>query len=122
VPADRARQREVAEAFSAAAREGDFEGLVSVLHPDIVQRADFGAGRPLRTIVGAEAVAGQAILFGRDAPPSHTTELVLVNGSPGYVGWRDGRPFSLVAFTIADDQIVQMDVIADPERLARLLS
>ena len=99
-PADRARQREVVEAFHAAAREGDFERLVSVLHPDVVLRVDFGPERPVREIVGAESVAGQAIMFGRDAPASDTTETVLVNGALGEVRFRGGEPFSLLAFTM----------------------
>jgi RNA polymerase sigma factor (sigma-70 family) len=119
-PADRARQREVADAFQAAARDGDFDRLVSVLHPDAVQRVDFGPHSPARTIVGAQAIAGQAIMFGRDAPASDTTEPVLVNGTPGQLRFRDGQPFSLVAFTVANGRIVAMDIIADAERLARL--
>src|SRR5437762_5986054 len=67
-PADRARQREVVDAFHAAAREGDFERLVSVLDPDVVLRVYFGPERAVRETVGAEAVAGQAIMFGRGAP------------------------------------------------------
>jgi len=118
-PADGARQREVAEAFLSASREGDFERLVSVLHPDVLLRADTGAGRLLLT-VGAEKVAGQAILFRSTAPETDTTELVLVNGTPGLMQIRGGRPFSVVAFTVAGDHIVQMDIIADPERLAGL--
>ena len=119
-PADRARQREVVEAFHAAARDGDFERLVSVLHPDVVLRVDFGHDRPVRETVGAQAVAGQAIMFGRGAPPSDTTETVLINGAVGQVRFRDGQPFSLLAFTIAHGRIVKMDIIADAERLARL--
>ena len=119
-PADRARQREVAEAFQAAAREGDFERLVSVLDPDVVQRVDFGPDRPIRITVGADAVAGQAIAFRRVAPGFDTIEAVLVNGTPGYVVFRGGQPFSLVAFTVANDRIVAMDIIADAERLVRL--
>jgi len=119
-PADRARQREVASAFHAAAREGDFERLVSVLDPEIVLRVDLGADQPLRRIAGAEAVAGQAILFGRDAPPTDTVEPVLVNGALGELRVRDGRPFSLLAFNIEGDRILGIDIIADPERLEAL--
>jgi RNA polymerase sigma-70 factor (ECF subfamily) len=118
-PAGGARQREVAEAFLSASRDGDFERLVSVLHPDVVLRADTGAGRLLVT-VGAEKVAGQAILFRSTAPETDTTELVLVNGTAGLMQIRGGRPFSVVAFAVADDRIVQMDILADPERLAEL--
>jgi RNA polymerase sigma-70 factor (ECF subfamily) len=119
-PADRERQREVVDAFHAAAREGDFERLVSVLHPDVVLRVDFGPDRPLRRTAGAAAVAGQAIMFGRGAPASDTTETVLVNGAAGELRRRGGKPFSLLAFTIAGDRIVGMDIIADAERLGRL--
>jgi RNA polymerase sigma-70 factor (ECF subfamily) len=119
-PADRARQREVAEAFHAAARDGDFERLVSVLHPDVVLRVDFGPGRPLRETVGAEAVARQAIMFGRGAPASDMIETVVINGALGHLRFRGGQPFSLLAFTIAQGRIVEMDIIADAERLARL--
>src|SRR6266550_6619671 len=89
-PADRARQREVVEAFHAAAREGDFARLVSVLHPDV------GPEQPLSVRVGAEAVAGGAIMFRTEAPATDTTEMVLVNGTPGYLRLRDGRPLSLL--------------------------
>src|SRR5436309_10676493 len=63
--ADLDRQREVVGAFLAAARDGDFEALLAVLDPDVVVRVDFGPERPVRETVGAEAVAGQAIMFGR---------------------------------------------------------
>jgi RNA polymerase sigma factor (sigma-70 family) len=119
-PADRARQREVTEAFHAAAREGDFERLVSVLHPDVVLRVDFGPHRPVGTTVGAENIASQAIMFGRGAPASDTTESVLINGSPGLVTFRGGQPISLLAFTIVNGRIMELDIIADAERLARL--
>ena len=120
-PGDRTRQREVAEAFLAAASEGDFERLVSVLHPDVLLRVDLGPGQPLRVVTGAQTVASQAIMFGRDAPASDTSETVLINGTPGYLRFRDGRPFSLLAFTIADDRVVEMNIIADGERLAGLI-
>jgi RNA polymerase sigma factor (sigma-70 family) len=119
-PSDRAGQREVAEAFLAAARDGDLERLVSVLHPDVVQRVDFGPNQPGRRTVGAEVVARQAIMFRRTTPAFDTTEAVLVNGTPGYVVFRGGQPRSLAAFTIANDRIVAMDIIADAERLIRL--
>ena len=118
--ADRARQREIVEAFHAAAREGDLERLVSVLDPDAVLRVDLGPGQPVQEVVGAEAIARQASMFRRIAPASDTTELVLINGVPGHLRRRDGRPFSLVAYTIANDRVVAMDIIADTERLARL--
>lgn len=117
--ADRARQREVVDAFHAAATEGDFARLVAVLHPDVRLRAELGGGR-LQTVRGAEAVANQALMFGRNAPASDVTETVLINGAPGQLRLRDGRPLSLLSFTIADDRIVALDIIADRERLAAL--
>ena len=99
---------------------GTSSACVAVLHPEVVLRVDLGAGRALHVTRGAEAVASQAILFRSSAPASDRTETVLVNGSPGLMQVRGGRPFSVVAFTIAGDRIVGMDIIADPERLARL--
>ena len=120
-PGDRKRQREVVDAFHAAATEGDFQRLVAVLDPDIVLRVDLGRGQPIRQTVGAEAVASQAIMFGRGADPSDVVETVLVNGVPGHLRLREGRPFSLLAFTIVEDRVVAMDILADADRLAGLL-
>jgi RNA polymerase sigma-70 factor (ECF subfamily) len=112
-------QREVVDAFLAAAREGDFEGLVAVLDPDIVLRADAGAlaGRS-RVVRGAEAVAAQAATFSRSGISSR---LVLVNGQLGFLSRRaDGRVYSVMGLTIAGGRIVEMNILADPERLSRL--
>jgi RNA polymerase sigma-70 factor (ECF subfamily) len=117
--ADLAAQRKVVEAFLAAAREGDFDGLVAVLDPDVVLRADFGplpAGRS-REVRGAEAVAGQAVTYSR---LGLTMQPALINGAVGLVSTRDGRPFSVGGFTVRDGKIVAMDILADPERLAQL--
>jgi RNA polymerase sigma-70 factor (ECF subfamily) len=113
------QQRRVVDAFMAAAREGDFERLVAVLDPDIVLRADGGALTGMSRIVrGANAVAAQAATFSRSGLAS---QLVLVNGSLGFVSRRpDGRLFSVIGFTIAGGKIVEMDILADPERLSRL--
>jgi RNA polymerase sigma factor (sigma-70 family) len=118
--ADRARQQQVAEAFQAAAREGDFQRLVAVLHPDAVLRVDV-PGQPLQEVVGAETIAGQALLFRSQAPATDRDEMVLINGAPGLLRFRDERPFSLVSFTVVEDQVVAMDIIADPDRLASLV-
>jgi RNA polymerase sigma factor (sigma-70 family) len=120
-PVDRARQREVAEAFLAAARDGDLDRLVAVLDPGVLLRVDSGPDRPLVEVLGAEAVAGQSLMFRGAAPDTDTTEMVLVNGTIGELRFRDGRPFSLVAFTVAHDRIVHMDILADAERLAALV-
>ena len=109
------RQREVVDAFLRAAREGDFEGLVAVLDPDVVLHQDFGDG--VREVRGAEAVASQAQAYSQLALEIHPA---LVNGAVGAVATRDGRPFSVGAITVRDGKIVEMDFLADPERLAKL--
>ncbi|MFF5264441.1 sigma-70 family RNA polymerase sigma factor [Actinomadura viridis] len=115
---DLARQREVVDAFKAAARRGDFEALVAVLDPDVVLRADRGAVTAgLEELRGAEVVAGQAVAFrghSLDARPA------LVNGAAGMVRLVDGRPLSVMCFTIVDGRIAAIDILADPDRLARL--
>src|SRR5438105_1042430 len=112
------QQRRVVEAFLAAVREGDFEGLVAVLDPDIVLRADGGAHGPSRIVRGARAVASQASGFSR---LGLINQIVLVNGNIGVLARRpDGEPFSVVAFTIAGGRVVVMDILANPERLRRL--
>jgi RNA polymerase sigma-70 factor (ECF subfamily) len=110
-------QREVVDAFLAAARDGDFERLVAVLDPDVVSRGDFGPGVPLREARGAEAVASNALMFqrlGLEVRPA------LINGAVGAVSMRDGKPFSIGAVTVRNGKIVEMDFFADPERLAQL--
>ncbi len=115
--ADLNSQREVVEAFLAAAREGDFERLVAVLDPDVVLRADFGPPAGLREVRGAEAVAGQAEAYSR---VGLLMRPALVNGAAGLVTMRDGRPFSVGAFTVRDGRIVEMDWLADAARLREL--
>jgi RNA polymerase sigma-70 factor (ECF subfamily) len=115
---DPVRQRRVVDAYVAAAREGDFDALVRILAPDVVLRADGGAtGLPSRHLRGAEAVARSAMSFRGLA---RYGALVRVNGSPGAITVRDGEVLSLLAFTVAGDRIVEIDVLADPERLRRL--
>jgi RNA polymerase sigma factor (sigma-70 family) len=115
--ADLHAQWEVVEAFMAAARDGDFDGLVAVLDPGVVLRADGGETGLSRHIRGAETVAGQAQMFSRVAL---THRRALVNGAPGFVALRDGRPFSVAAVTISGGRIVEIDILADPQRLANL--
>ena len=116
--ADLDAQREVVEAFLAAARDGDFDRLVAVLDPDVVLRADLGplAGG-LREARGAAAVAGQALTYSRLGLVMHPA---LINGAAGGVSTRDGRPFSVGGFTVRGGKIVEIDILADPERLRRL--
>ena len=117
--ADLNTQREVVDAFVAAARDGDFEALLEVLDPDVVLRADRGAVAigSARVVRGAAKVARQASAFSRldiDVRPA------LVNGAVGTVTLRDGRPFAIAGFTIRNRRIVEMDVLADPERLSEI--
>jgi len=114
-----ARQREVAQAFMAAARGGDLAGLIEVLDPEVVLRADAAAspsGRPV-TIRGAAAVAGGARA---SAARGRFTRVALVNGTPGLVMAPRGRLVLALAFTYSGDRISQIDVIADADRLEAL--
>ena len=118
--ADPRRQREVVDAFLAAARAGDFGALVELLDPDVVLRADFGAAAPAGfapLIRGADQVAGRAQLFSRSGVSSRHA---LVNGAAGVLSWRDGRLIAVLGFTVAHGKIVAIDVLADPERLSGL--
>ena len=114
--ADLETQREVIDAFLAAAREGDFDRLVAVLDPDVVLRQDLGPVRA-REIRGAAAVAGQALGYARiglDIRPA------LINGVAGAVAFRHGQPFSIGAVTVRNGKIVELDFLGDPERLREL--
>jgi RNA polymerase sigma factor (sigma-70 family) len=114
-----ARQRTVVDAFFLAARSGDFDALVAVLHPDVVLRSDFGPNRPAASMIvrGAAAVARQARL---GANPAALLHPALINGAAGVVITLDGQPHVVMAFTIVNDQIVELDIIADPGRVRRL--
>lgn len=118
--AEAARQRRVVAAFQAASAGGDFEALLAILDPDVVLRADVGAGSafgPSRVLHGAEAVAAQARRF---APLSQYAHPVMVNGGPGVIVAPNGQPVALLAMTVSGDRISEIDIIADPVRLARL--
>ena len=116
---DLARQRQVVDAFLAAARGGDFDALVAVLDPDVVLRADRGAvpAGGLTEIHGAATVAGQALAFRRFG---YSAQPALVNGAAGVVSTEDGRPVSVMSFTITGGKIVEIDILADPDRLRHL--
>ena len=116
---DIAEQRRVVDAFFAAARDGDFEGLVAVLHPDVVVRSDGGVKRRRDTVElrGAEAVAARAMSFARLAP---YVRPALVNGAAGAVVAPGGRPFAVLGFTVTDGRIVEINGLVDPERLQQL--
>ena len=113
---DLAVQRTAVDAFFAAARDGDFEALVAVLHPDVVLRADGGVLRASQsvTLSGAHTVASQARLARTMAP---YVQRVLINGAPGAFVVKDGRPISLMSFTVVDGKVASIEVILDPERL-----
>jgi RNA polymerase sigma-70 factor (ECF subfamily) len=116
--ADLPRQREVVDAFFAAARDGDFEALVAVLDPDVVLRADAGPGRAGSGVVqGAEEVASRALQFSRLAP---FVRPAVVNGTAGVVVARGHHPFSVMAFTVQGGRVVEIYAVADPDRLARI--
>ena len=117
--ADLREQRRVVDAFIAAVRDADFEALVTVLDPEIVLRADGGAVKGMTRLVrGAQAVAEQAATFSKLGLSS---QVVLVNGNIGVVSrLPDGRVLSVVGFTIAGGKVVEMDILADPDRLSRL--
>jgi RNA polymerase sigma-70 factor (ECF subfamily) len=110
--ADLARQRAAAEAFQAAARQGDFDALLQVLDPDVVLRNASADG--LVTVRGATAVASGASAFQRLEP---VVRPVLVNGAVGVVAIVDGEPFSMAAFTVVDGRIVAIDILTDRDRL-----
>jgi RNA polymerase sigma factor (sigma-70 family) len=111
------QQQEVVEAFLAAARDGEFDALIAVLDPEIVERVDTGSGTILE-VVGAQNVARRALaasqrdgLVGRPA---------LINGAPGWVSVLDGELFAICALTVHKGRITTMDILLDPARLARL--
>jgi RNA polymerase sigma factor (sigma-70 family) len=111
-------QWEVVDAFIAAARGGDFDALVAVLDPDVVLRSDGGRIAGLsQYVVGAEAVAGQAMMWAR---VDLTRRRALVNGAAGMVVYREGEPFSICAVTVKNGRLAELDFLADPERIAQL--
>jgi RNA polymerase sigma factor (sigma-70 family) len=116
---DLTRQREVVDAFLAAARGGDFEALLAVLDPDVVLRSDGGLVRPglSREVRGARAVAEGALDFSRLVP---FAQAALVNGAAGVVAFRRGQPVSVMGFTVRGGKIVEIDILVDPARLRRL--
>ena len=114
--ADPAAQQEVVDAFLAAAREGDFDALVAILDPDVVRRADAGDGTIFEAR-GAENVARGAMAAARR---DLVVRRALVNGAAGWVALSEGEVFSVGACTVRNGRIAAMDILIDPERLARL--
>jgi RNA polymerase sigma factor (sigma-70 family) len=114
---DRVRQREIVDAWLAAARGGDFAGLVAMLHPNAVLRVDTG-GTDSKLVRGAPAIAGQATRY--RATAALLAHFATVNGGPGIVGTIDGRVISVLAFTVANGLIIEVEILTDPQRLAAL--
>jgi RNA polymerase sigma-70 factor (ECF subfamily) len=114
---DRRRQREIVDAWTAAARGGDIAGLVALLHPDAVLRVDTG-GADSALVRGPEAIASQAARFRSAAGVD--ARFAVVNGGAGIVATIDGRLTAVLAFSVADDLIVEIDILTDPRRLAAL--
>ncbi|GLW89952.1 sigma-70 family RNA polymerase sigma factor [Actinokineospora globicatena] len=112
---DPTAQRRVVDAFLAAARGGDLAALVAVLDPDVTLRTDSGNGT--RVLRGTESVAGQLATFHRMASLA-TAHPALVYGMAGLVNTISGEVFSIMAFTVADERIVAIDILSDPDRLS----
>jgi RNA polymerase sigma-70 factor, ECF subfamily len=115
--ADLATQRRAVDAFLAAARDGDFEGLLEILDPDVVLRVDVGPQGESIEVRGAQVVAGQAASFGQ---MGLNIRPALVNGVAGAVSTLDGEPFSVGALTVRGGKIVEIDILSDPARLRQL--
>jgi RNA polymerase sigma factor (sigma-70 family) len=116
---DLARQRQVVDAFFAAARAGDFGALLAVLDPDVVLRSDGGERRRAVSFIrrGAPDVARSAQAA---AMPFAILRPALINGAAGVVVMIHNRPFAVMGFTVTHDKIVAIDCVMDPDRLARL--
>jgi RNA polymerase sigma factor (sigma-70 family) len=114
--ADLATQRQVVDAYLAAARGGDFDALVAVLDPDVVLRADLGAAG-IQEIRGAQEVARRARSYSQSGL---TTRHALINGAVGIVSMRGGKPFSVAGVTVRGGRVAEIDILADPERIAGL--
>ena len=116
---DLPRQRSVVDAFFAAARDGDFEALVHLLHPDVVLRIDGGGLRPAASLVlhGAEAVAGHTTTYAKLHP---YVVPALVNGAAGAIIAPHGEPYAVMAFTVTNGRVVAIDSLLDPVRLRQL--
>jgi RNA polymerase sigma-70 factor, ECF subfamily len=117
--ADVARQRQVVDAFLAAARDGDFDVLLAVLDPDVVLRVDRGPTPPgaSREVRSAAAVIEETRTF---ASLAASARPALVNGAAGIVVAPRGRPIAVAGFTVAHGKIVEIDLLADPTRLREL--
>ena len=110
------QEEEVVGAFLAAARDGDFDALLAVLDPDIVERVDTGSGTIVE-VRGSEDVARRAMAVSQ---PGLVGLPALINGAPGWVSVLDGELYAIAALTVHNGRITTMDILLDPARLARL--
>ncbi len=108
-------QREVVDAFFAAAQDGDLDRLIGALHPDVVLHADLGSG--ITTYRGAAKVAGNAVMY---AHADRITHPALVNGSAGVAITFHGKLYSVMAFTVVDGRITEIEAYAAPAQVAKL--
>jgi hypothetical protein len=115
--ADLGTQRRVVDGFLAAARDGDFEGLLEVLDPDVVLRRDVAPLGGSGDVRGARAVTGQALAYMRFGALMRPA---LVNGAVGAVAILDGEAFAVGAFTVGGGRIVEIDILTDLQRLSEL--
>jgi RNA polymerase sigma factor (sigma-70 family) len=116
---DLARQRKIVDAFVAASRDGDFETLLAILDPDMVLRLDRGAAPAgaSRVVRGASGVVELGFRFSGDG---WVAQPAVVNGAAGLVVTHDQRAFAVIGFTVVDDRITRIDILADPARIRRL--
>jgi RNA polymerase sigma-70 factor (ECF subfamily) len=116
---DLSQQRRVVDAFFAASRDGDFDALLEVLDPEVRLRIDGGTLRAADSLVlrGADAVAAHTATYARLHP---FIRPAVVNGAAGAIVAPGGRVFSVMAFTVTNGRIAQIDALLDPERLERL--
>ncbi len=112
-----AAQREAVDAFFAAGRSGDFDRLVSVLHPDVVLRGDFGPDSAGFRAEGSAAVAGLARTY---AAPEREVRAATVNGAAGAVIFVADRAAAIMGFVVRSGRVASIDVLADPARIAKL--
>lgn len=108
-------QREVVDAFFAAAQDGDLDRLIGALHPDVVLHSDIGSG--ITTYRGAAKVAGNAVKY---AHADRITQSALVNGSAGVAITFHGKLYSVMAFTVVDGRITEIEAYAAPAQVAKL--
>lgn len=100
------------------------QGLLNVLADDVVMHSD-GGGRvraALKSMYGSAKVARGLSGFMRKVPPGVTSQLVLVNGQPGILSYLDGAPYAVLALSLANDRIQEIDFVVNPDKLRAIAS